>query len=86
MSNRDGKNAKRRKNDKVSLAKAGDPCPRCAKIEGKRKKTNRKLKLDKDGHAVFVFSKITRLNKADCANRKGHESHVHCHSCHWTNF
>lgn len=86
MSNRDGKNAKRRKGDKISLAKAGDPCPNCAKIEGKRKKTKRKVKLDADRHAIYVYSKITRLSHAYCSKRKGHEGHVHCEGCHWTNF
>ncbi len=86
MSNRDGRRSKRRKQEKISLAKGGDPCPNCAKIEGKRKKTKRKVVLDNDGHALPVSTKITRLSTADCSKQEGHEHHVHCHSCNWTNF
>jgi hypothetical protein len=86
MSNRDGRRARRRKVEKLSMAKAGDPCPNCAKFISKKKKSNRKLKLDADGHAIPIFAKITRLDKAGCANECGHEHHVHCPSCNWTNF
>jgi hypothetical protein len=86
MSNRDGRRAKRKKGEKLSMAKAGDACPRCAAMIKKKRKTQRKLKLDKDGHAKPTYYKISKLSRAYCANRLGHEHHVHCHACHWTNF
>jgi len=86
MSNRDGKNAKRRSSDRISLAKAGDPCPMCTRKANARKKTKRKIRFDEDGHAKYVHRKISKLSKAYCAKREGHESHVHCRGCNFTNF
>lgn len=86
MSNRDGKNAKRKKGDKVSLAKRGNPCPRCSAKENKSKKSKRNIIFDLDGGTKPVHSKVTKLSRAYCAQKKGHEHHVHCHSCNWTNF
>lgn len=86
MSNRDGRRAKRKKGEKLSMAKAGDVCPRCAAMNHKKKKTKRKLKLDKDGHAIPVYYSISKLRRAYCAQRPGHEHHVHCASCNWCNF
>lgn len=86
MSNRDGKRAKRKQGEKLSMAEAGQSCPRCVLRSKKAKKTNRKLKLDAEGHAKPIYIKKSRLVKAYCANQDGHEHHVYCESCHWSNF
>lgn len=86
MSNRDGKRAKRKKGEKLSMAKFGQPCPRCVLRSNKHKKTNRKLVIDKDGFAKPVYIKKSRLVKPDCVSKDGHEHHVYCPVCHWTNY
>lgn len=86
MSNRDGRNSKVNKKLKKPWAKAGDVCPQCIERNLKKRKSIKKIVLDEDGHAKHVFTKISRLSRAYCACRDGHEHHVHCHGCNWTNF
>lgn len=52
---------------------AGKPCPQCSAKRSKRP-------TEKSG-------KVPKLEVVhDCKGKKGHEHHVYCAGCKWTNF
>lgn len=91
MSNRDGKNSKRR--SKLSDARVGDKCPSCTPLKGR---SRQRIRLDGDGHAVPIkhgYGKGCKLVRCECGCMNGVEPddidvkhNVYCPGCKWSNF